>query len=64
MTKLGIVGIVLGFSSIVMLFIGIAGFSGSLPNFFREIGIFSFSYWLPAFVVGIILTAVGRKKKV
>jgi hypothetical protein len=62
MTKIRIAGIIAILLGIGVFFIGIAGFSGSLPNSLRQLGIFSFSYWFPALIIGIILTAVGRKR--
>jgi len=64
MTKIRIAGIIVILLGIGMFFIGIAGFSGSLPNYLRQLGIFSFFSWFPALIIGIILTAVGRKRNV
>jgi hypothetical protein len=64
MTKIRIAGIIVMLLGISMFFTGIAGFSGSLPNSLRDLGIFSFSYWLPSLLTGIILTAVGKTRKV
>jgi hypothetical protein len=62
MTKIRVVGLIVILLRISMFLIGIAGFSGSLPNSFRELGIISFSYWFPALAIGIILTTVGKKR--
>lgn len=51
MTKIRIAGIIIILLGIIMFPVGIAGFSGSLPNSFREVGIFSFSCWLPALIM-------------
>jgi hypothetical protein len=63
MTKTRIAGVIVTFLGIAMFPLGIAGFSGSLPNSLREVGIFSFGCWFPALILGIILIAVGRRRK-
>jgi hypothetical protein len=45
-----------------MFFLVMAGFGGGLPNSLRDLGIISFSYWLPTLIIGIILTVVGKKR--
>jgi hypothetical protein len=60
MTRIRITGLFVILLGIGIFFLGIAGFSGSLPNYLKDLGIFS--YWFPTLIIGIILTVVGRKR--
>ena len=60
--KISKIGVVLGFLGLVMAFIGVCGFSGSLPNSLDMVGQCCFSYWFPIFLLGILLSFYPNKK--
>lgn len=61
--KLGI-GMIL--VSVIMFFVGASLFTyrgGNLNPIISHIGMYSFLFWLPTLIIGIILTFIKRKPK-
>jgi hypothetical protein len=56
------IGVVLGYLGLVMGFVGICGFSGSLPNYLDIVGKYCFLCWFPTFLIGILLSFYPNKK--